>query len=181
MWDRWGNLGILVVIVGLVFAVAARPLHIAPFDQPPIWYATFLPIVVGLAMAFYGFAARRLVYVQCYPKYLRIQTPLFPLTMSYKRIEGTRVVQVARVFDIEQEKKARNSWPEKYWGMTAIAIDVKKLPPNVSESWLKLWFDRYLFNPRRLGFILLIDDWQGLSNQLNGYIADYRLQRSKRL
>ena len=181
IWDRWGNLGILVFVIGLGFAIAARPLHIAPFDQPPIWYATFLPVVVGLAMIFYGLAARNMAYVQCHPKYLRIQTPLFPLNISYKRVEGTRLVQVSKIFSIEEEKKARNTWPEKYWGMTAIAVDLKGLPPNVSEGWLKLWFDRYLFDPQRLGFILLIEDWQGLSNQLNGYIADYRLQRSERM
>ncbi|MBN1179998.1 MAG: hypothetical protein JXD18_12360 [Anaerolineae bacterium] len=177
IWDRWGNLGVLVAIISVIFWIFAPKLGIPLFADPLFRHLPLVSVFIGLLMFFYGLASRKMAYVQCFPKYIRIQTPIYPLMISYKRVEDTRLVQVSKSFDINKEKKARNSWPQKYWGMTAIAVDLKSLPSGVSARWLHLWFDKYLFNPERLGFILIVDDWTNLSKEMGGYMSTQRVQK----
>ncbi len=165
---RWMVLGALLTIASLaLWLLAPRFLghsllrHLAAF-----------PALTGLVIFLYGLAACRIATVQCSRGSLRIQTPIYPLTIAYKRIAGTRPVQMSKLFDPQTEKRARRNWPARYWGMTALVIELKEFP--MSERWLRLWFDRYLFWPQGSGFALLVEDWLGLSQQLDGYQADYK-------
>jgi len=172
---RLGSLGVLLALVSLVlWWLAPRTLH-PPFNGPPWRHVILFPVLVGAFLFVYGLAARRLAYVRCFPTHFRIQTPFYPLVVSYRRVEGTRPVQVARVFNPDRDKAARRSWPERYWTMTAVAVDLRSFP--VSERWLRLWFDRHLFTPERKGFLFLVEDWMELSRELDGFLAAYRARR----
>jgi hypothetical protein len=177
LWDRWGNLGILAFIISLILWIAAPSVLAPPFDRGMMRHMILLASAAGLLLFLYGLAARKWASVQCFPNYVRVQGPIYPLIISYRRVEGTRPLQIGRLFNIDEEKRARNMWPEKYWGMTGISLDLGAYP--VSENWLRLWFDRYLFNPQAKGFILLVEDWLSFSRELNEYLSAYRLRHQR--
>lgn len=175
----YAPLGRRWIILGLLLAVASFVLWLlAPrcLGCGLLRHLALFPVLTGLVIFVYGLAACRIATVQCFRTALRIQTPIYPLTISYKRIAGTRPMQVSKLFDPETDKHARRNWPLRYWGLTALLVEMKSFP--MSERWLRLWLDRYLFWPQGTGFVLMVEDWIGLSQQLDGYQADYKAQRA---
>ncbi len=171
--QRWSRLGLVLALISLAFWIV-WPFIFAP---TPWRHLAFFPVLAGGILFAYGYAARKMAFVQCSAGAIRIQTPIYPLVMSYRRIEGTRPVQTSKLFDIGTEKQARRIWPSRFWGMTAIVVQVKQYP--VSEQWLRLWFDRYLFNPEDSGLVLLVEDWLELSQQLDSHRAACRTRKSR--
>ena len=169
---RWGRLGAWLAILSLLLWFVL-PRMVAP---GPMRHLALVPVVVGGLIWLYGYAARKMAYVQCFPNKLRIQTPIYPLVISYRRIAGTRPAQLNKVFD-PHDKAARRAWPVKYWAMTAIVVELTKFP--VSEKWLRLWFNRYLFWAEGTGFVLLVEDWMSFSQQLDGNRAAYQARHSR--
>ena len=172
---RWRSLGILLAVLSLVLWWYAPQLLRPSVGLTPLRHLALLPVFTGIVLTVYGLAARRMAYVRCYPKYMRIQTPFFPLAVSYKRVNSVRPVQLSNLFDSAKEKAARRSWPRAYWNMTAVAVELKSYP--VSERWIRLWFDRYLFLPDMTGFVFLVDDWMGLSNKVESSVTAHVASR----
>lgn len=172
---RLSGLGFLLAVASLALWWIAPRALLPPFNGPPFRHLILLPVLVGGSLFVYGLAARQLAYVQCFPTYFRIQTPFYPLVVSYRRVAGTRPVQVAKAFDREKDRAARRSWPERYWAMTGLAVELRGYP--VSQRWLRFWLDRHLFLPDGTGFLFIVDDWLELSRELDGFLALYRAQR----
>jgi len=171
-WRRWGCLGTLLMV-----GSAALWFLTPRFSIPPLMrYLTLFPILVGGFLLLYARAARNLAHVRCFRTYMRVQGPIYPMFISYRRIRGSRPMQMSKIFDPEQDKAARRTWPLKYWAMTALVVDLKDLP--LPGWWLRLWFDRHLFHPRETGMVLLVDDWMGLSQQLDSFMSAYRSSRA---
>lgn len=170
-WKRWSCMGPLLVIASVALFLVAPRLDIPEMLR---WLALF-PALAGIMLFLYGLLTRHVPSVRLTRKYLRIQGPLYPLAISYNRVTGTRPVQTSSVFDPKHDRAARSAWPPKYWGMTALIVELKQFP--VSESWLHLWLDRHLFLPNGTGLVLLVNDWMELSQQLDSIMAEHRLRR----
>jgi hypothetical protein len=119
-----------------------------------------------------------MAWVQCRLGHLRIQTPIYPLAVSYSRIKIVRPTTFAQVFDPAKEKPGRREWLRPYWGMTSIVVEISKFP--LPEFWLRLWFDRYMLPPNHTGFVFLVDDWMTFSRQLEEFRNEWELQRADR-
>ncbi len=170
---RWGSLGLLtVLVVGTFWLLMPRVL-----GPTPLRPLALLAALAGGVLFVYGRFAPRVAHIRCEPSGLRLQGPLMPLLISYRRIEGTRLAPLAKVFDPQKDRAARR-WPPAYWGMTAVLVDLKGYP--VPLWWLRLWFDRHLFMPNGTGLVLLVEDWLGLSQQLDGALSAYRAQRARK-
>lgn len=169
---RWGSLGLLTAIVTGAFWLLL-PRVLGPTPLRPV---VLLAVLAGLTLWAYGTFAPRVAHVRCEPHALRLQSPLMPLLISYRRVERTRTVPMGAVFDPRKDRAVRR-WPPEYLNMTAVAIDLKSYP--VQPWWLRLWFDRHLFQPDRPGLVLLVDDWLGLSQQLDGALSAYRARRAR--
>ncbi len=170
---RWGSLGLLTaLVVGTFWLLMPRVL-----GPTPLRPLALLAALAGGVLFVYGRFAPRVAHIRCEPSGLRLQGPLMPLLISYRRIEGTRLAPLAKVFDPQKDRAARR-WPPAYWGMTAVLVDLKGYP--VPPWWLRLWFDRHLFMPNGTGLVLLVEDWLGLSQQLDGALSAYRAQRARK-
>ncbi|HEC34091.1 MAG TPA: hypothetical protein ENI37_05175 [Chloroflexi bacterium] len=168
LWQRWGRLGPLLMLAsGLLWWLSPRVL-----GPTPLRPLALFPVLAGGVLFLYSLAARKMAYAQCFSTCLRIQTPIYPLIISYRRVSGTRPMQMRRLFDPQKDRAARRAWPSRYWGMTAVVLELKGFP--VSKNWLRLWFDRHLFLPDGTGLVLLVEDWMGLSRQLDSFQATYR-------
>jgi hypothetical protein len=173
MWQRWAWVCILIIpaSIALWWFAPGIPVLYAPFRP-----LTLVPGMVALVILAYTYLARRLAWVQCRPNHLRIQTPLYPLVVSYSRIKGVRPQTFAQVFDPAREKKARRRWLHSYWGRTALVLDLSKYP--MARAWLRLWFSPYLLAPDFTGFVFLVKDWMALSRQLDDFRSDWEMRHT---
>lgn len=174
MWQRWAWPCFLLVPASIVlwwFAPRISILH------APLRPLTLVPGAVAACILCYAFLARRLAWVQCRPGHLRIQTPILPLAVSYARLKEVRPKPFAEVFDPVAEKPARREWLHPYWRRTSLLVPVTEFP--VSKRWLRLWFSHYLLDPKETGFVFLVDDWMGLSRQLDDYRITWGMQRKE--
>ncbi len=171
--QRWGSLGLLTAIVTGAFWLLFPRI----FGPLLTHHLLFIAVLSGLTLWAYGSFAPRVAHVRCEPAALRLQGPLMPLLISYRRVERTRTVPMGAVFDPRKDRAARR-WPPEYLDMTAVAVDLKGYP--VPPWWLRLWFDRHLFQPDRPGLVLLVQDWLALSQQLNGALSAYRARQARR-
>jgi hypothetical protein len=176
MWQRWAWPCILTVpaSVSLWWFAPRISIIYAPFR-----ILALVPALVSLIILVYAYLARRLAWVQCRPNHLRIQTPFYPLVVSYGRIKGVRPNTFRQVFSPSGEKAARQRWLRPYWGRTALVVELSKYP--FSKTWLRLWFSPYLLAPDVTGFVFLVEDWMTLSRQLDQFRADWGMRRAVRL
>ena len=175
MWQRWAWPCTLTVPASIALWWFAPRVSILYAQFRPL---TLIPGAVALIILAYSYLARRLACVQCKPNHLRIQTPLYPLVVSYSRIKTVRPQTFAQVFDPAGEKKARQRWLRPYWGRTALVVDLSRYP--VAKAWLRLWFSPYLLAPHATGFVLLVKDWMALSRQMDDFRSAWEMHRAER-
>jgi hypothetical protein len=130
-------------------------------------------VIFGMLQLLYTIMVSKTGYAECRPRSLKVQTPFFPLVVSYKRIKETRTTMLRDVFPPEHHRKARELL-EKYWGETVICARVSKW--SVPLGILKLIVGQYLFDPKGNELVLLVDDWMTFSRQLDQSISDYNSQ-----
>jgi hypothetical protein len=175
MWQRWALPSILVAIASVVLWFLAPRAQFLPSILRPLILA---PALASFAIFAYSFIARRMAWVQCRANHLRIQTPIYPLTISYARIKLVRPSEFSHIFNPAKEKPGRRNWLMPYWGKTAVVVQISKYP--VHKTWLRLWFNRYMFSPEVTGFVFLVDDWMTLSRQLDDFRSNWELRRAER-
>lgn len=175
MWKRWAFPCILII-----------PASVALWWFTPLlsitegWYRALalVPALIALVLLVFTFLSRRTAWVQCRANHLRIQTPLYPLAVSYGRIKEVIPQSFSQVFNPAEEKAARRNWLRPYWGKTALVVRLSKYP--VSKVWLRLWFSPYLLSPDTPGFIFLVEDWMGLSRQIDDFRTTWEKYRTKK-
>jgi len=175
MWQRWAWPCILIIPASVVLWWFAPRISII---YEPLSVLTLVPALVSLVLLAYAYLARRLSWVQCRANHLRIQTPFYPLVISYSRVKGVRPNPFHKVFDPRGEKEARRRWLHPYWGKTVIVLELSKYP--MSRAWLRLWFSPYLLVPGAPGFVFLVEDWMALSRQMDEFRTTWEMRRAAR-
>ena len=164
-----------VMLLGL-WAVRGR----LPLAWPPIERAPWL-LAGGLAAtAFFLFAwlAPGFAYVQARRDHLRVQTPIYRMKVSYRRIHNTRPVDVGRMYPPSSLRGSDRAVLRRLYGMTALGVDLRGLP--LSRLVLRLFFHRLLFASDTEGLVLIVEKWMPLSNQLSSLIDAWRSAQQPR-
>jgi hypothetical protein len=175
MWQRWAWPCLLIIPASAVLWWFAPRLSITH----PLYRAlALIPGIISLTILAFTFIARRRAWVQCRSNHLRIQTPFYPLIISYSRFKGVRPQPFYEVFSPSEEKTARQRWFLPYWNQTALLVELSKYP--LSKTWLRLWLSPYLLYPKAAGFVLLVQDWMKLSRQLDDFRNDWERRRAER-
>ncbi len=143
------------------------------------WFASELPYFaqqawaliviggIGALIFFYSLLAHRMAYVQCLPNYVKIRVPFLSIAISYKRIMQMRPVEFHSQFRVADLKRPKLRLLEPYLGHTAIVLELNGFP--VSERQLRLWLPWYMFASNTTGFVLVVNDWMGLSRQISSF------------
>ncbi|MCJ7567609.1 MAG: hypothetical protein MUO58_08720 [Anaerolineales bacterium] len=119
-----------------------------------------------------------LAYAQAHHDHLRIQTPIFRLNISYRRIINTRPVVFDKLFPPESMPRRDRHPIKPFLGATALAIDLRGWP---LPTWLlRLFLSRYMLANDQIGFVLLIEDWMRLSTQLTSLLGNWRASHQQR-
>lgn len=176
MWKRWAFPSILIIPASVALWWFTPLLLITH----PLYRALALvPALIAVILLVFTFLSRRRAWVQCRANHLRIQTPIYPLVVSYGRIKEVLPRPFSQVFNPSEEKAARRSWLNPYWGQTALVVRFSKYP--VRRSWLRLWFSAYLLTPDTPeGFVFLVDDWMALSRQIDDFRTAWGTRRAKK-
>jgi len=175
MWQRWAWPCVLLIPASVALWWVAPRVSILRASLRPL---ALLPASVAIILLLYTYLARRLAWVQCRTGHLYIQTPIYPLAVSYSRIKGTRPKPFAEIFNLAEAKVARQDWLRPYLRHTALVVTVSKLP--LHRAWLRLWFSPYLLEPQGTGFVFLVDDWMALSRQLDDFRVAWETRRKDR-
>jgi len=113
-----------------------------------------------------------LAYAQAHHDHLRLQTPIFRLNISYRRIINTRPVVFGKLFPPEKMPRRDRHPMKPFLGVTALGVDLRGLP---LPTWLlRLFLSRYMLANDQIGFVLIIDDWMRFSNQLTSLLGEWR-------
>jgi hypothetical protein len=151
-----------VLLLGLWYPVSAGWLI---WPRPPNDAWLLAGGMVSLAVYLIVLVTPSLAYVQPRRDHLRIQTPLYRLKISYRRIQNSRPVDFARMFPPSSLRRGDRKLLAPFFGTTALGIDLRGLP--LSRLALRLFFSRYLFAPDQTGLVLVVRDWMALSRQIS--------------
>ena len=175
MWKRWAWPCVLIIPASFALWWVVPYLGVT---QTLYRTLALIPALIAFLLLVFTSMARRLAWVQCRANYLRIQTPFYPLSISYSRFKEVLPNTFYQVFDLRKEKAARRRWLKPYWSQTAIVVRLTRYP--VPLWWLRMWFSPYLLLPKVPGFVFLVDDWMGFSRQLDDFRADWETRRAER-
>jgi hypothetical protein len=163
----------LFLLAALLFAgLYALPFVLDKETAAKLWPADYDWLflaggIIAFLVFLYKLVAPRLAYVQCTNKSVRIQTPLVPLTISYKRIHTTRPNQWGRLYPPEKRNRRTRRLIERIGGREVIILDLKSWPAPM--GWLRLWIPEVMFSPDSTGLVLWVNDWMTLNRELRDF------------
>jgi hypothetical protein len=128
--------------------------------------------LVTLIFWLFTLIAPRMAYAQPRADHLRLQTPIYRLKISYRRIHNTRPIDFAKTFPPSNVKRSDRWLLRPFFGATALGIDVNEWPLN--PIVLRLFFNRYFLALDQPSFVILVQDWMALSNQLSSMMDAWR-------
>jgi hypothetical protein len=175
MWQRWAWPCFLTVPASLILWWHTPQIPILYLPRRPL---ALVPALASLCLLIYALLARRMAWVQCRAEHLRIQTPLYPLAISYGRIKGIRPSPLSKVHDPSTQKRAMREWLRPYWARTVLVVELSEYP--LPMRWLRLWFSPFFFSTTGSGVVLLVKDWMALSAQLQDYGSAWQTRATER-
>ena len=150
-----------------------------PWGPDYDWILLVAGVIVFL-IALFRVVASQIPYVQCTEKNLKIQTPLYPIVISYKRMQETRPNPLFQVFHREKLSRAERNivLEDKVGGQTALVIDMASWP--MSLTTLKFWLSNLMFTADNRGLVLWVEDWMTLNRELGDFRDRWRDRKTGR-
>jgi hypothetical protein len=155
-------------------------LYLGPADlvaRLPQWPPQFDWILLAIGAAafmifMFRMIASRIPFIQCTEKNFKVQTPLYPVVFSYRRVKETRPNALFEVFKKDKVSKQEARFLEKYSGQTAVIVEMDGFP--MSLKWMKFWMTNLMFTPDGQGLVLWVQDWMTLNRELSDFKDKWR-------
>ncbi len=170
-------LGLFGLYAAIQFLPASSWVN-TPWVHDLDWLLLLAGIIV-LAIAIFRWVAGRIPYVQCSERNIKIQTPLYPIVISYKRIHETRPNTLFHLFDNARLSRGERGTVlgDKVGGQTALVMDMASWP--MSRRWMRFWMSRLMFTPDNRSLVLWVEDWMTLNRELSDFKDRWR-ERQRR-
>ena len=171
----------LYFIAALALIALYAAIHLLPGSiwvntpwVPEFDWLLLLAAVVVLAIAVFRWFAGRVPYIQCSARNIKIQTPLYPVVISYKRLQETRPNTLFHVFGNAKLSRGEKSTVlgDKVGGQAVLVVDMASWP--MSLRWMKFWMSRLMFTPDNRALVLWVEDWMTLNRELSDYKDRWR-------
>ncbi len=172
---RGPGLLLTLALLGLWLPVSLDRL---PWPRPPADNWLLAGGLVSLAFTLLAWVGPRWAYAQARQDHLRVQTPIYRMKVSYRRILGTRPIDVGKMFPPSTLPRLQRELITPFLGHTALGVDLRGLP--LSPFLLRLFFSRLLFAPDQQGLVLLVDDWMAFGRQLVSRLDAWRTANQPR-
>ncbi len=172
---RRAAFALAILLLGLWYPVS---LQWVDWPVPPADRWLMAGGLVSLGFALFTTFAPRAAYVQPMRDHLRLSTPIVRLAISFRRIESTRPMDIAKAFPRAVLRSGERRLLAPFAGKTALAVDLYALP--VRPVLLRLFFHRLMLSPDRTGFLFIVSDWIELSRQLSSRLDAWRTTQQSR-
>ena len=163
MLSRWWT---PMIAIGLGMFALAYSEYIDPIGRYLPWRWQLFAAIGGLSIfvGIFFWIIRFFAYVQPYPNYLKLVTPLMRLNISYKRIHKTTATEMRHLFSL----KSMSGWVRDIFSPlannTAVVIELNGYP--ISPVLLRLFLYRFFFKDKTPHFVILVKDWMRFSSEL---------------
>lgn len=160
MIDRWWP---AIFALGAALLSVAWAVYSRGFEQ---WRWLGMAGISGLNI-FIGFlllVVRKSAYVQAFNDHLRLVTPFFRLSISYRRIRRTSSTNLGALFPPNSISKWQAEIIRPIANMAVIVIELNAFP--VPQSSLRLFLSPLFFKDKTPHFVILVDDWMAFSSEL---------------
>ena len=165
-----GRALLLALLLSLLWVLVRASLVAWPKSSSAPWL--FGGTLVCTLFWIYTVVGPRLAYVQPRADRIRLQTPIYRLNISYRRLRNTRPIDFMKLYFPEGVPNRYRRLLRPFFGATAIGIDLHELP---LPTWLlRVFFSKLMIAPDLTGFVLLVQDWMSLSNELDVLMEDWR-------
>ena len=145
---------------------------------PPQYDILLLVASVVFFLAFlYKLVVPRLAYVQCTARNVRIQTPWYPLLISYRRITSTWPNQWGQLYPLDRMRRGQRRLLDGVMGESVLILDLKGWP--VSPALLRWFIPDVMFSPFGDGLVLWVEDWMMLNREISDFKDRRREERLK--
>jgi hypothetical protein len=125
-----------------------------------LWGAALAAWVVTL----FFFAIRKGSYVRCFPGYVLIATPFLRVKVAYRRIRRTFISEMSALFPAKKLSASRRDILGPLAANTAVVLVLDGYP--MSRGAMRAFMSPFFFYEKTPHFVLLVDDWMGLSVEL---------------
>jgi hypothetical protein len=108
-------------------------------------------------------------YALCTAHGVRVRLPFYHFDIPYSEIKNIRPTELYRLFPPGEQR-----WPQRRFltpllGTTVLVIELDELPNRT--AWLRLWMNKYMLCPDRVGVIVAVRDWMGFRAELDEFRA----------
>jgi hypothetical protein len=114
-----------LLLLGLWYPVSR---DLLPWPKPPGDSWLLAGGVVSPAFWFFAWAGPRLAYVQPRENHLRLQTPIYRLKVSYRRILNTRAIELVKAVPPARLSAGSRRLLAPFYDRTALGIDLDGYP-----------------------------------------------------
>ncbi|GAB4547949.1 MAG: hypothetical protein Fur002_24410 [Anaerolineales bacterium] len=160
MLDRWRP---WIFGLGLALLALTAAMYFYGMEQAQ-WVVMGSVGVFSILASFFMALIRKSAYAQPFPQYLRIATPFLRLNISYKRFRRTTSVNMGLLFPRSAVSRAQAEVLSQLASMTAILIDLNKLP--MSQTALKFFLSPLFFKDKTPHIVILVEDWMRFSSDV---------------
>jgi hypothetical protein len=164
-----------VLLLGLYFPVSNEWLA---WPRPPADGWLLAGGFVSAAFWLFAWAGPSLAYVQAREDHIRLQTPIYRLKISYRRVVSTRAIELAKALPPSRVTPGQRRLLEPFYDRTALGVDLDGYP---LPRWvLRLFLHDLFLAYDRVGLVLIVPDWMRLGNQISDRLQAWRNARSQR-
>jgi len=155
--------------IGLVMFALAYGEYTDPINKYIPWrWQVFAGVgILAILIGIFFLVIRQIAYIQPFPGYIKLVTPFLRLNISYKRVLKTTISEVHLLFPPKQ----MSGWMKEIFrplaNKTAIVIELKSYP--LSPTILRMFLSRFFFKDKTSHFVILVQDWMGLSNEIESF------------
>ncbi len=138
-----------------------------PSGQAEPWRWQGLLLLSGVALLFTALflIMRSVAYVQAFPTYVKLVTPILRLNISYKRLRRYTTSEMRALFPPAKVRGWKRDLIEPLAGKTALVMDLNGWP---ADPWImRLFLSSFFFKDKTPHFVILVDDWMRFSLELD--------------
>ncbi len=165
MLDRWRP---AVFTIGLGLIGLAGSVYYVGFER----WRWMMSVGIGVLCIIFSIIMtifRKSGYVQPFPNYLLVATPILRLNISYKRIRRTTTANMGALFPPKSVSNLRADIIEPLAKNTVIIIEMTGHP--MSQTMLRFFLSPLFFKDKTPHLVIMVEEWMKFSAELESMRA----------